>query len=48
MATDGEVKDIHTNESTKTLLKSEALYEVRPYEQLQYIYLSRTRDFNLT
>ncbi|CAO2184118.1 unnamed protein product [Urochloa humidicola] len=27
MAAEGEVKGIHTNESTKTLLKNEALYE---------------------
>ncbi|XP_012702094.1 uncharacterized protein LOC101753989 [Setaria italica] len=27
MAADGEVKNIHTNDSTKTLLKNEALYE---------------------
>ena len=31
----GEVKYIHSKESTKTLLKSEALYEVRrPYSKL--------------
>ena len=28
MASNGEVKSIHSSESTKTLLKSEALYEV--------------------
>jgi hypothetical protein len=28
MASNGEVKDIHNSESTKTLLKNEALYEV--------------------
>lgn len=27
----GEVKNIHSKESTKTLLKSEALYEVRSH-----------------